>query len=365
MTTIETGGLLMVIAGLRVFGVCTAVVLAMSTFWGERADAHHAITANFDPTRSAQLQGVVVDFRFRSPHSYLVVEGIGVVDGVRQSEAPVRWQVESHSVPGMRNLGIDQATFTPGDKISISGFPSRRDVASLMLGTTFVDADGVRYAGNEQPRRAVAFTADGIQRLTGRWRSPGYINGPDTPLPLNAAGRAAWQSYDPIESPAAKCETQSIPGVFSAPYLSELRIGADSVFIRNEAYDVRRTIALSDSYAPANPNGSFGEARARIEGETLIVESRAYPPSGWGLGIATHVNGGGADIPSSDRKTVVERYSVSADGQTLTLAYTLSDPAYMTGPYNGQVQLNRVAPDTPIYDYVCDLQSAAEFARDP
>ena len=135
------------------------------------------------------------------------------------------------------------------------------------------------------------------------------------------------------------------------------------MFIRNEAYDVRRTIALGDAWAPANPNGFFGEARARIEGDTLIVESRGYPASGWGLGIATHVNGGGADIPSSERKTVVERYSVSDDGQTLTLAYTLSDPTYLTAPYNGRFELGRVAPDTPIYDYVCDLDSASEFAR--
>ena len=344
---------------------CASMVLAISAARVERADAHHAITANFDPTRTAELQGVVVDFRFRSPHSYIVLDGVGVVDGVPQSEAPVRWQVESHSVPGMRNLGIDQNTFKPGDEISISGFPSRRNAAGAMLGVTFVGADGSRYAGEQETQGAVAVTGEGVERLNGRWRSPGYINGPDTPLPLNSAGRAAWRSYNPIESPAAKCETQSIPGVFSAPYLSELRIGVDSVFVRNEAYDVRRTIPLSDSYASANPNGSFGEARARIEGDTLIIESRGYPPSGWGLGIATHVNGGGADIPSSDGKTVVERYSVSDDGQTLTLAYTLSDPAYLTGPYDGRFEINRVAPNTPIYDYVCDLQSASEFARDP
>jgi hypothetical protein len=341
-----------------------SVVLSVSAAWVERTDAHHAITANFDPTRTAELQGVVVEFRYRSPHSYLVLDGVGVVDGVRQSEAPVRWQVESHSVPGMRNLGIDQDTFKPGDTISISGFPSRRNAAGAMLGTAFVGADGSGYADAEQAPEAVAVTGEGVQRLNGRWRSPGYINGPDTPLPVNSAGRTAWQNYNPIESPAATCETQSIPGVFSAPYLSELRIGADSVFIRNEAYDVRRTIPLSDTYTPANPNGSFGEARARIEGDTLIIESRAYPPSGWGLGIATHVNGGGADVPSSDQKTVIERYSVSDDGQTLTLAYTLSDPAYLTGPHDGRFELNRVAPDSPIYDYVCDLQSASEFARD-
>jgi hypothetical protein len=353
-------------AGRRVvLAICVSIVLTVSATWTHRSDAHHAITANFDPTRTAELQGVVVDFRFRSPHSYLIVEGVGVVDGVRQSETPVRWQVESHSVPGMRNLGIDQDTFRPGDTISINGFPSRRNAAGAMLGMTFVGADGARYAGEEQAQGTVAVTGEGVQRLSGRWRSPGYINGPDTPLPLNSAGRAAWQNYDPILSPAANCETQSIPGVFSAPYLSELRVGADSVFIRNEAYDVRRTIPLSDTYASVNPNGSFGQARARIEGDTLIIESRAYPPSGWGLGIATHVNGGGADIPSSDQKTVIERYSVSADGQTLTLAYTLADPTFLSGPYDGRFELNRVSPDTPIYDYVCDLQSASEFARDP
>jgi len=348
----------------RVFAT-GSVVLAASVAWVGPAGAHHSITANFDPTRTAELRGEVVEYRFRSPHSYLVIDGIGIVDGVAQSDSPTRWQVESNSVPGMRRLGIDQSTFSPGDTISITGFPSRRTPAEMMLGTGFVGADGTRYVGSQPPESAITVNGEGVDRLNGRWRSPGYVNGADTPLPLNAAGRTAWENYDPIESPAAKCVTQNVPGVFSAPYLSEVRIGADSVFIRNEAYDVRRTIPLGDTYALANPNGSFGEARARIEGDTLIIESRGFPPSGWGLGIATHVNGGGADVPSSAQKTVVERYSVSADGLSLRLDYTLSDPEYLTAPYDGRFELSRVADDAPIYDYVCDLESAAEFARDP
>jgi hypothetical protein len=69
-----------------------------------QAGAHHSISANFDPARTAQLRGFVVEYPFRSPHSYLVIEGIGVVDGVLQSDTPTRWQVGSDSVPGMRDL---------------------------------------------------------------------------------------------------------------------------------------------------------------------------------------------------------------------------------------------------------------------
>jgi len=100
-------------------------------------------------------------------------------------------------------------------------------------------------------------------------------------------------------------------------------------------------------------------------GEVYRAKSSGYPPSAWGLALAVDVNGLGADIPSSEQKTLVERFSVSDDGLTLTVRYTVSDPVYLTAPYTGTATLDRVADDAPIYEFKCELDSAARFSRDP
>jgi hypothetical protein len=115
--------------------------------------------------------------------------------------------------------------------------------------------------------------------------------------------------------------------------------------------------------AAADPEGWFGIVTGRIDGETLVIESRDYPASRWGLGIATHVLGGGADVPSSAEKTLTERYSLSDDGRTLFLEYTVDDPVYLAKPYTGRLELTRVPDGTPIYPYECDRESAAMWSR--
>jgi hypothetical protein len=70
-------------------------------------------------------------------------------------------------------------------------------------------------------------------------------------------------------------------------------------------------------------------------------------------------------MPSSARKNLIERFSVSADGNTLTYAYTITDPIYLTDPYSDSIDLSRVAEDTPLYEYNCELEAAAMFSRTP
>jgi hypothetical protein len=108
--------------------------------------------------------------------------------------------------------------------------------------------------------------------------------------------------------------------------LLEIEVGEDRAIFRHELYDIVRTVPLSAQTATADPEGGFGLTTGRVEGHQLIVESRDYPASKGGLGIGTQPLGGGADVPSSDQKTVTERYSVSDDGQTLSVEYELEDP---------------------------------------
>lgn len=126
-----------------------------------------------------------------------------------------------------------------------------------------------------------------------------------------------------------------------------------------------RNIQLNGQPQRGEPTGLFGLAAARVESDELVIESNRFPASGWGLGTASDELGVGTDIPSSAQKTLVERFSVSEDGQTLIVRYVVEDPVYLTEPYSGVATLNRVADNEPLYPYECELDSAERFSRDP
>jgi hypothetical protein len=132
--------------------------------------------------------------------------------------------------------------------------------------------------------------------------------------------------------------------------------------LHHEAFSVVRTVPLGAAPAAADPAGRFGRVSGRMENDVLIVESSGYLPSAWGLGIEEMH--GGAVIPSSDRKTVTERFAATPDGRTLIYTYTLYDPVYMTQPHTGRVELTRVPDDVELYAYDCDAESAAMWSRD-
>jgi hypothetical protein len=169
--------------------------------------------------------------------------------------------------------------------------------------------------------------------------------------------------YDQKLSPANTCEPMSIPDVFNAPYLVTIDVTPERVVVRNQAYNVERTVPLDGTAARADPAARFGTVRGRVQDGKLIVDSEGYPASRWGLGAATQVMGAGTDIPSSTRKAVTETFSVSDDGLTLIYEYTVSDPEYLSQPFSHRVELPRQPDDLTVYPYDCDPQSASQFSR--
>lgn len=364
-----------------------SAALAPLLLVGAGAEAHHSF-AVFDQSKTVEIRGVIVAFNFRNPHSSFVIDGIAFLDGAPLGTATERWEIESDTTAALSTKGVGPDSFKPGDRITLRAAPSRQ--AGLRFGhaTSLISADGrefrfgfggtsrayspsVRQAfgtpGGATPASsppAAPPAVHGPASFAGRWQQPVTPSGADSPLPLNARGRAARDSFDPKHSPANTCEPMSFPDVYDAPFfLIEIEMTANEAVIRHEIYDIERHVPLDGSWAAADPDGWFGQVRGRIEDGTLIIESRDYPASGWGLGIATHVLGGGADVPSSVDKTVTERYTVRDDGQTLEIEYTLADPVYMSADYTSRVELTRVPDDTEMYPYACNLEAASMWSR--
>lgn len=325
--------------------------------------AHHSFVASYDPSRPMEMTGVVAEYVLKSPHS-LVLMDVETDSGELQ-----RYEVEMASLPMMRRRGFDADSFKPGDEITIVAWPHRTSELPLVWGAGIVREDEAAIVSGEHVALADAQSqhqaATGLARLEGRWLAPFPTVGRQSPLPLSPAGIAARDNYDPTKSPANTCEPNNVPAVFHSPYLFEIQITAQEAIIRHEAYNITRTVPLSNESRQAEPTGVFGLAIGRlIDGETLLIESSGFPPSRWGLGVAGTTNGAGADVPSSAQKRVLERYSASGDGNTLTVAYTLEDAIYLTEPYSNSVQLTRVADDSPMYEYACEPENASRFSRE-
>jgi Family of unknown function (DUF6152) len=341
-------------------------------------EAHHS-AAVFDAEKEIELRGVVVDFKLRSPHSSFVVDArVFSKDGAPLDDHVARWEIESESVPVLRSYGVDASTFEAGDPITIRAAPHRDPSFRFAHSLAIVDAFGVEYVmansnrlfspslrerAGDTPRPVVApASADGIARLRGKWQQPLTRFAADGPgLPLNDAGLSAWRGYDPKRSPANSCEPINVPDLFfSAFFLLEIRIDERSAVLHNEYYDVVRNVPLGGRPALADSGGRFGNVLGKIDGDVLVVESRNFRASRWGLGVE---EAHGADIPSSERKTLTERFTASADGRTLVYEYTLDDPTYMTSSKNGRVELARVPDITPFYPFECDTESASMWSR--
>ena len=316
-------------------------------------NAHHSLSAHYDPSRTIEVRGVVTGYQLRSPHTLLRLE-VTRPDGTTE-----QWEVEAGSVAHMRRLGFDRDTFREGDVLSAFGFPSRFPDGTALFGARFVTEDGTELVARppEAVGRALAAADVGFRRLDGRWLSPrpaGGSGSPGTPLPLTPEGKAAWDNYVEELSPLMRCQPAQIPAIFYAPsYIHDIRIGDREVVFYHEIFDVTRTVPLNSDPRPAEATGFYGQVRGRIEGDTLVVESSAYPESPMGIAFAASATGNGADVPSSADKTVVERYSVSGDGATLEVEYTIADPLYLTEPYTTSLQFARVSDDTPAYGWEC------------
>lgn len=356
---------------------CASSALMLASF---AAAAHHSITANFDGSREVEIRGTVVDFKLRSPHSSVVVDGYAFIDGVQQSDGVERWEIESSAAPGLRQRGIGPDTFRPGDGIVVVGTPHRDSALKRAnasdfrspRGESFGDGSAFRFHPQFRanlglgPPPHVEVTATGVERVAGRWQPPFLVPGETSALPLNDAGLAAWRAYDQTRSPANSCEPMSFPVVNNAPgYFMDIRFEGDVAVVRNQAYDIVRRVPLDGAEAPADPEGRFGLVRGKVEETTLVVDSRGFPPSPWGLGAATQINGGGADVPSSPDKVLTERFSVSVDAQTLIYEYTLNDPVYMSRPHTARIELQRVPDEVPMYPYNCEEDAASMFSRPP
>jgi Family of unknown function (DUF6152) len=83
--------------------------------------AHHSISGTYDTHQQVKIEGTLVDFNFRNPHSFVELDGKDPKTG-----QATRFSVEWGSIKRLKRQGIAKETLKPGDRLVILGNPARK-----------------------------------------------------------------------------------------------------------------------------------------------------------------------------------------------------------------------------------------------
>jgi hypothetical protein len=120
--------------------VISAIVICV------RASAHHSFAAYYFEDRTISMTGEVVEFEYRNPHSW--VHLIAASDNGQTQRVSAEWA----SVSRLRQFGVMPNTLKPGDRVVITGSPSRTPEDGRMhLKSIQRPADGWAWSGRRSP----------------------------------------------------------------------------------------------------------------------------------------------------------------------------------------------------------------------
>ena len=107
-----------------------------------RAGAHHSFAATYFEDKTQMIQGTIVQFLFRNPHSFVHVEAPDD-KGLMQ-----RWAVEWAATAQLKESGVDYQSLKPGDEVIVTGNPGRNPADHrLRMQSVERPKDGWKWSG--------------------------------------------------------------------------------------------------------------------------------------------------------------------------------------------------------------------------
>ena len=163
--------------------------------------------------------------------------------------------------------------------------------------------------------------------------------------PLNAAGRAAYAKHksDPKSDPINLCQMQGVPRLL---YTSHPFVILHYVTHVDFVHEVNHTFRIVKFGVKLDPDADplwLGHPTARLEGKTLVIDSGAYNDKTW-----LDYKG----LPHSAKLKTQERYSLSADGKSISGQVAIDDPVYYSQPWTTAFTLKKL-PGFSLREYSC------------
>jgi len=307
------------------------------------AAGHHSFASNFDVHTMSELEGEIMNLRWKNPHIVFTLKTMNAQGG------EVLYQIESHSLAIMRRNGVPADALHDGDKVKIAGHPGRRVANSMFVQHVLLPSgeeivmsprSGPRWAENVESSSTWLATHDDAQsEQTGIFRVwstslrnieeglayPETINPAAAhDYPLTADARAVLTAFNPLtDALTVNCQPKGMPAIMENPFPIEFIEVEGAIEIHMEEYDTRRTVHMGVADGDMEHTPSLvGYSVGYWEGNTLVVETDAM---NYG-----HFDSVG--IPLSDSARVTERYIPSDDGKRLDFEMTVVDSATFTEP---------------------------------
>ena len=111
------------------------VSLVFVMLGGVVSAAHHSRTG-YEDELTVTLTGVVQEFRWRNPHTFLVWT---VTD---ENGNEVEWAGEMLSIQTVTSWGLTRRSFEPGDEVTVTAFPATRGAPIGIIQKVVMAADG-------------------------------------------------------------------------------------------------------------------------------------------------------------------------------------------------------------------------------
>ncbi|MYF69932.1 MAG: hypothetical protein F4053_05385 [Proteobacteria bacterium] len=125
------------------------VSLALSAvpiaFWMTDGIAHHA-GVMFDTETTITLTGVVREFQFTNPHSWLLL------DVTNEDGSVTTWGFEAEGPTTLMRRGISFGDFPPGSRLTITGYPMRDGQPAGEWVMAVRESDGEEFWARPQDR---------------------------------------------------------------------------------------------------------------------------------------------------------------------------------------------------------------------
>jgi hypothetical protein len=315
--------------------------LAGIALLGNAAYPHHSYS-EYDDAKSVEVEGKLVSVSWRNPHARILVESVDAT-GVR-----VVWDIESAGLNNFTRMNVPLEIFEVGDSVKVAGWPSKRSNAR-MYGTNLLADDGRelvmwRYSKPLWSTKALGYGSDfslfetgtalGSATLFRTWVSD--LDDPDAnpaslfagvSWPLTAKAREAAARFNPITDTTTEgCTPKGMPAIIRQPFPIELVDRGDTIEMKLEEYDTRRTIHMRAAATADAPRTPLGYSTGTWDGSTLVVETTRLDEP--------YLNNTG--VPMGPNAKLVERFSPSADGSRLSYTIVITDPDSLTGPVEGK-----------------------------
>ena len=323
--------------------------------------AHHSRAEFADEVQ--QIEGQIVEIAWRNPHPVLTVS---VTNDAGEAEL---WELESwSSANSLARKGVVGEVFEVGQTVRAAVRLSGRRPGTL-LGESISLGNGTQAVlrpgydpvfpgeavlGSDSVALVSANASGASGQDLGLFRVWSHVEseGPGE-LPLTAAAIARQAAFDELaDHPMWNCDPVGMPVVMDTGAPIEFIDRGDEIHLRLEQNDSLRVIHLNSDVDPASqPHSIMGYSTGRWEGDTLVVTTRNtnYP----------YFDDDGA--AKSDAMQIDERFTLGADGNTLSWEAILTDPVYLTESVTSRKRWEWV-PDEALRAYDC-LESSSGIER--